>query len=204
MIAPNYSKNNSREAYSSYSYSSARSHLSERRPHISYAELITMAIESSEHSQLTLKGIYTWISTHYPYFDSHKSGWQNSIRHNLSLNRCFYKVPRAEGQRGKGSYWKINYEYQNSKINYRTKKYTSTNETMADASIRSLNDILNENTNHIFDRIGMNELPYKQTTVFNGNLMDGEYVVPGEYCCMSEYTNSPDEKNKTDHIFSFK
>lgn len=169
----------------------------ERRPHISYAELITMAIESSPDSMLTLKEIYSWISTNYPYFDSSKTGWQNSIRHNLSLNRCFYKVPRSEGNPGKGNYWKINYEFQNIKVNYRSRRYNY--KPMPSTTIESLSEILNDNK-LISDNIGVNEIPYKQTTVFNGNLMDAdEFYGNNEY-----YDYASDGKTKMNHIFSFK
>ncbi|KAJ2005500.1 hypothetical protein H4R26_001923 [Coemansia thaxteri] len=77
------------------------------KPTYSYASLIAQAINETADKKVTLNGIYTYISANYPYYRYTQNGWQNSIRHNLSLNKAFIRVQRADNEPGKGSYWAI-------------------------------------------------------------------------------------------------
>ncbi|KFV06795.1 Forkhead box protein J1, partial [Tauraco erythrolophus] len=81
------------------------------KPPYSYATLICMAMEASDKPKITLSAIYKWITDNFCYFQHADPTWQNSIRHNLSLNKCFIKVPREKGEPGKGGFWKLDPQY---------------------------------------------------------------------------------------------
>ncbi|KAG0003177.1 Forkhead box protein J2 [Entomortierella chlamydospora] len=77
------------------------------KPTQSYSYLITTAILESPQQQMTLNEIYEWVMDRYPWYRTAINGWKNSIRHNLSLNKAFMRVPRPPSEPGKGSYWKL-------------------------------------------------------------------------------------------------
>lgn len=82
------------------------------KPPYSFSSLIFMAIEEAPMKRLPVKDIYSWIMEHFPYFRDARLGWKNSVRHNLSLNKCFKKVDKDKGQNvGKGSLWTVDPEY---------------------------------------------------------------------------------------------
>lgn len=64
------------------------------KPTHSYATLITQAFLSSPEGELALADIYKYICDNYAYYRHKKPNWQNSVRHNLSLNKAFERVDR--------------------------------------------------------------------------------------------------------------
>ncbi|XP_055329123.1 protein lin-31-like [Paramacrobiotus metropolitanus] len=112
----------------------------EKKPPYSYISLTAMAIQNSPEKMLTLSDIYKFIMDRFSFYRKNTKRWQNSLRHNLSFNDCFVKIPRRPDRPGKGSYWTLHPEawnmFDNGSFLRRRKRYKSNtdNEKLCDTS----------------------------------------------------------------------
>ena len=116
------------------------------KPNYPLPTLIKLAIYDSPRGRLTLQEIYQALEDRFEWFRQRTDelSWkvsppgrqggpaelttrlQNSIRHNLSLRKCFLKVQRPITEPGKGSYWMIDLTQGegNKRVRKRNKKPT--------------------------------------------------------------------------------
>ncbi|KAG0053414.1 Forkhead box protein G1 [Gryganskiella cystojenkinii] len=104
-----------------------------RRPNESYSNIIIKAIRNSPLQRLKLSEIYDYVIREIPHMNGNDKGWQNTVRHNLSHNKCFKRIlikdlspilsgsceedeevslsgrgkgsKQQPGKKGKGGYW---------------------------------------------------------------------------------------------------
>ena len=122
------------------------------KPPFSYKQLIAQALMTERDSGLLLCDIYSFINRKYPFYKMKSPGWQNSIRHNLSLHKGFENVPSDEclsEKVGKGNCWRIKNGFE-ERLLKRSKKQcevdqgdplTVVNKNVACGTIRALENV---------------------------------------------------------------
>uniref|UniRef100_A0A915D070 Fork-head domain-containing protein n=1 Tax=Ditylenchus dipsaci TaxID=166011 RepID=A0A915D070_9BILA len=97
----------------------------------SFSCLIGLALKNSSSGELTVSEIYAFLCEHFPYFRAAPSGWKNSVRHNLSLNKCFQKIevetPGCHGR--KSCLWRLN-PHRETKMDHELRKARERNEPL--------------------------------------------------------------------------
>ena len=75
----------------------------------SYTEMIATAILSGEPTAKSLQDIYMLMQKRYPFLEHRGRSWKNSVRHTLSFNECFVKIPRQDS--GQRCNWTVHEKY---------------------------------------------------------------------------------------------
>ncbi|KAM5281243.1 forkhead box protein H1 [Ctenodactylus gundi] len=78
------------------------------KPPYTYLAMIALVIQAAPARRLKLAQIIRQVQAVFPFFSDDYKGWKDSIRHNLSSNPCFRKVPKDPSKpQAKGNFWAV-------------------------------------------------------------------------------------------------
>nr|CAB3246893.1 FoxB [Phallusia mammillata] len=144
----------------------------DQKPPYSYIALTAMAIQSSPNKMMSLSEIYRYIMDRFPFYRKNTQRWQNSLRHNLSFNDCFVKVPRRGDQPGKGSLWAMHPTcgemFENGSFLRRRKRFKTEDKNQQSSAHsyphdafnqRMFNQSTGEPVHHVINNRGLYDVP---------------------------------------------
>eukprot|EP00039_Didymoeca_costata_P008244 m.109480 g.109480 ORF g.109480 m.109480 type:complete len:272 (-) comp14003_c2_seq2:35-850(-) len=116
-----------------------------KKPPYAYTFLIYHAIKDSGKDKVTLGEIYSKIMEDYAYYRarSNDTAWKNSIRHNLTMHKSFIKVPRTQGDSGKGGYWRVDDDVARTEVAFDPKPVAVEGTTKKKKKKKSLDQMRN-------------------------------------------------------------
>ena len=156
------------------------------KPNMTYAQLIAEALNNAWEKTLVLSDICKAINNKHPYYELETQGWQNSIRHNLTLNKNFIKGKAKSGLvDNRGGYWKLTEDHsisapkvqkrENQSLNKQDLDIQTTHVTKVKAKVKSTDAEMPESSD-----IDLIDLTATEQEKIGGRRCKEEFTCP--YC----------------------